>query len=101
MHETEAADNLGYIQFISWHNYDFFPPDYLEGEWPRQSLITILGAAAYLPGSWKAGLDILWGLTQLKTRQHGKLQIQDDPREAADHRIGLDAGAIYNQDNVY
>lgn len=32
MHETEAADNLGYIQFISWHNYDFFPPDYLEGE---------------------------------------------------------------------
>jgi len=58
-----------------------------------------LGLIFLAPG--QVGLNVFWGLTQLKSRQHGKLQLQDDPFEAADHKVGLDAGGIYNQDNVY
>lgn len=39
-----------------------FPPDYLEGESPRQSLIAILGAGAYILGSWSGWTRCSLGL---------------------------------------
>lgn len=78
MQETEAAYNLSYIQFISWQ-IRIFPPDYLKGESQRKTLSQSLGLLLIFLTPGQVGPDILWGLAQLKTRQHGKLQLETIP----------------------
>lgn len=56
-----------------------FPPDYLEGESQGKALSQSLGLLLIFLAPGQVGLDILWGLTQLKTRQHGKLQLEAIP----------------------